>query len=237
MRKSFFVTVMLVLPAISIWAQGWERGRITTPPYGTEKVQKLIKGIKEIDGDDGDESIAALSVREYNDLSFREKFTYNMIKGETYSQNCDGWPLDPRQDTRIYGQLESPFGEYHWRKRQLDFFDQYRDSVIALIRESIGRTGRLGVNYKMVLVRLQATEMIPLLISTYNLKKKDHDILTVLMQMMRDGKYAPFLSSASYQKLYAGDINSVYDAYLTYNTANEELIIKRATDFYNGLQH
>jgi hypothetical protein len=76
--------------------------------------------------------------------------------------------------------------------------------------------------------------MIPLLIKTYNTDKKDHDILTVLMLLMKKNNYAEFINSPSFKKLYADDESS-YRAYLSLNSANEELIIKRASDFYNGL--
>jgi hypothetical protein len=54
-----------------------------------------------------------------------------------------------------------------------------------------------------------------------------------LMNLMKDGNYDPFLKSASYRKLYCEICN--YNTYLNYNQANEDLIIKRATEFYNGL--
>ena len=100
--------------------------------------------------------------------------------------------------------------------------------------ESIGRSHRVGVNYKQVIERINATEMIPLLISTYNIDKKDHDILTTLNLLMLNNKYAPFMTSESYRKLYAKE-DSRWEAFLTFNTANEGLIIQRATEFYNGL--
>ncbi len=79
---------------------------------------------------------------------------------------------------------------------------------------------------------INAKEMIPFLIATYNLTKKDLDILTLLMQMMKDNEYEPFLMSAYYRKLYSED--SDYMSYLNYNKGNEELIIKKAMEFYNA---
>ena len=100
--------------------------------------------------------------------------------------------------------------------------------------ESIERARRVGVNYKNAIVEINATEMIPLLISTYNTDKKDHDILTLLMLLMLNNKYPAFMSSVSYTKLYASK-ESRWSACLNFNAANEALIIQRATDFYNGL--
>ena len=79
-----------------------------------------------------------------------------------------------------------------------------------------------------------ATSMIPLLISTYNLQKKDHDILTVLVLLMKNNYYPPFIKSISYDKMYAGK-DVYYHGSIVFNSANEALVIQRATDFYNGL--
>jgi hypothetical protein len=103
------------------------------------------------------------------------------------------------------------------------------------IQACVTKDRRIGLNYKQVLVDINAKEMIPFLISTYNISKKDHDILTVLMLLMKNNEYQPFMVSTSNKKLYGSDEYSSYKAFLVFNTANEELIIKRATDFYNGL--
>jgi hypothetical protein len=209
----------------------------TTPPYGLEKVQRLIKS-KTVKRNEPDEDAGTDSLPEklYQSLAVREKFTYNMIYGESYSQNCDGfWPvLD--EDKKIFANLPPAFlnKDNYWSKRQKDFFKDNKDSVIALMTESINRVKRVGLDYKHVIVDINATSMIPLLIATYNLQKKDHDILTVLNLLMEKSQYPPFMSSATYAKLYANK-ESYYEGALVFNQANEELIIQRATDLYNGL--
>ena len=84
--------------------------------------------------------------------------------------------------------------------------------------------------------------MIPLLRTIYQeATKKDHDILTIFMLLMHDNKYPPFMGSVSNRKLYgptdpsAPSADPYYGSFLDFNTANEALIIQRATDFYNGL--
>ena len=79
---------------------------------------------------------------------------------------------------------------------------------------------------------MNAREMIPFLIKTYNADKKDHDILTVFMLLMKNNSYKPFMASQSFKKLYGEEAS--YQAYLDFNKANEELILKRALDFYHG---
>lgn len=207
------------------------RVKITRPPYGLEKVLGLISRIKETE----DENVV-LNQKDYMALSLREKFTYHMVHAETYSQNCDATPPVPESEKKVFGQLPDAFGDFSWSERQGKFMSANRDSVIALMSESIGRSNRVGINYKRTIEDINAKEMIPLLISTYNKDHKDKDILTLLLLLMKNNEYTPFMTSASYKKLYAApNQESSYRAYLICNTANEELIIQRATAFYDGL--
>ena len=201
---------------------------ITKPPYGLQKIINLISKVKM-----RDDETEKIPDKVYASLSLRERFTYHMIHKESYSQICD--PEEPIQDEqkKIFAQTVLAWDEREWSERQIKFFNDNRDSVIKLMSESISRSKCVGLNFKDVIIELNANEMIPLLIKTYNISKKDHDILTVLMLLMKDNNYQPFLSSASYKKLY-GEVGN-YRSFLNYNKANEELIIKRATDFYNGV--
>lgn len=205
------------------------RTKITRPPYDLEKILALVGKTR---ADEEDNVVLSSSI--YASLSFREKFTYNMVHGESYDQNCDGGLFDVDEEKKISAMLPGAFGDALWSDRQEKFFADNHDSVVALMTASIGRTHRVGVNFKHVIVDINATEMIPLLISTYNIEKKDHDLLTLLMLLMLNNKYQPFMVSASYKKLYA-DKESRWSTYLNFNSANEALIIQRATDFYGVL--
>jgi hypothetical protein len=211
------------------------RQRSTTPPYGLEKIKTLLPKMKTVpDKDNEDVGTESLSEAVYSSLSLREKFTYNMIHGEWYFQNCDVSMPHFEEEKKIFGQLPGVFGEQNWSDRQDKFFRDNKDSVISLIRESIDRAHYVGLNYKHVIVDINATEMIPFLVGFYKQQRKDQDILTVLLLLMLNNKYPPFMTSQSYNKLYAKEVNR-YEAYLAGNTANQDLIIQRATDFYNGL--
>lgn len=237
----FLLAATVCSPCFAQDGQSWDyrhyRDYTTTPPFGLQKVRQLIKTrtVRKADPDNDDEGTDSLPEKLYRSLSLREKFTYNMIYGESYSQNCDAGLASPGEEKKIFGQLPSDlFGDNSWSDRQEAFFKDNKDSVVALMTESIGRARRVGLNYKFVIVNINAVSMIPLLIGTYNLQKKDHDILTVLMLLMRNNKYPPFMTSISYSKLYTGKV-PYYAASLEFNSANEALIIQRATDFYNGL--
>ena len=67
----------------------------TIPTWGLEKIRQLIKTIKPSE-EDADFYQAALTPKQFNGLKLREKFTYVMIYGESFSQICDAFP--PIQD-------------------------------------------------------------------------------------------------------------------------------------------
>jgi len=201
------------------------RMKMTTPPYGLDKVQTLIS--------DFDQDVHhELYTKDYLALSLREKFTYHMIYPESYSQNCDPSLPEYNEEKKIFGYLQDVFGEQAWSGRQTDFFVENRDSVMAIIKESATRSKRMGLNYKHAILEIDGVEMIPFLVEFYNRDHKDLDILTVLLNLMRDAKYPPFISSPSYAKLYGPQSGSY--PFLQYNKANEELIIKRAMDLFNS---
>lgn len=210
-------------------SQAYHQYRIkeTTPPYGLSKVKALITQIRSTDDED-----LKLNNREYEALTLREKFTYHMIHAESFSQNCDAMPPIQDEQKKIFGYLPDAFDEYSWSERQINFLKKNKDSVLTLIKESVNRSKRIGANYKQAIVEMNAREMIPFLIKTYSSDKKDHDILTVFMLLMKNNNYKPFVASASFKKLYGEEAG--YQAYLDFNKANEELIIKRVSEFYNG---
>lgn len=245
MKKYYFFFLTLVLffsssaqddttwkePSKESQAYHDSRVKITVPPYSLQKVKTLAAKIKR---DDNEKEI--LDPKAYQSLSIREKFTYHMIHPESYNQICDAMPPFQDEQKKIFAQLPDAFDEYGWSERQIKFFKDNKDSVMKFMKESISRTKRVGVNFKNAMVEMNAREMVPFLVSTYTISKKDHDILTVLMLLMKNDKYAAFLNSASYKKLY-GDEDASYKSYLNFNTANEQLILKRATEFYNGLKN
>jgi hypothetical protein len=240
--KLFPLLLILFLP-LSLMAQKKEpdmtyyfyRKEITKPPFGLDKVQQLIASASKSQktGDTifmGWFENLALSDKDYNALSIKEKFTYNMIHAEWFSQNCSIRPSF--HDKEIPGYLPDAFDLRAWSTRQTDFLTKNRDFVMRTIEETVKSGKRLGLNYKHAIVEIKGLEMIPFIIKLYSLDHKDIDILTVLLQLMREAKYPLFTASETYASLYGP--KSRYTNFLVFNKANEELIIKYATDFYNS---
>jgi hypothetical protein len=107
------------------------------------------------------------------------------------------------EEKKIFGFLPDFFREANWSERQEKFLKDNRDSVMVLIKESTIRSKRMGVNYKRTIHQINGVEMIPFLVKFYNEKKKDGDILTLMLLLMKENNYGPFVSSATYKKLYS----------------------------------
>lgn len=206
------------------------------PPYGLTHVQSLIDSIhQDTSGDsDFDDQWMALDSPTYAALSLREKFTYNMLQNEAHHQNCDIIPEHTDEAHRIYGTLKAAQNdEDGWSERQAAYFRNNRDSVMVMIRECVQQQHFIGNNTMDVINFIEGKELIPFLVEAYKNEQapKDHYILTLLLRLMEEGNYPEMMNSESHRKLY-GD-HAKAGAYLVYNQANEDLIIKRAMTYYN----
>jgi hypothetical protein len=201
------------------------REAISEPIFALAKVKGIVKKIK-VDKEDNHR----LSEKEYEALSFEEKFTFTMIHGEDATQNCDAAMGIVDEEKKIFSSIPSAFGdEITWSDRQREFLSKNREKVIPLIKSTLKLRQRAGVNLKNAILETNAVELIPDLVAIYRRHNKDHDILTVLMLLMKEGKYPDFEKSASFTKLYGENAN--YKAFLQANAENQKLIIDRAMAF------
>jgi hypothetical protein len=204
------------------------RQQISLPTYHFAKISAMSKKIK-ADKEDNHR----LSEARFAALTLEEKFTYTMIHGEDATQNCDAPMGIVAEEKKIFGYIPSAFGdEVTWSDRQREFLTKNREKVVPLIKATLRLRQRAGVNLKNAILETNAVELIPDLIAIYNLKHKDHDILTVLMLLMKEGKYSEFETSQSFTKLYGPNAN--YKAFLEANKANQKLIMERAMSFRNS---
>lgn len=203
------------------------RHQDSTPTYGLAKIQAMVKKLKE------DEDMnRRMADKDYKALSVQEKFTYIMIHGEDFSQNCDMMPAIIDEHKKIFSFFPGAFDDTAmWSDRQREFLKTNRAQVTKLIKATIVSKNRVGNNLKNAIGEMNAVELIPTLVTVYNRDKKDHDILTLLMILMKDGKYAPFLKSSQYKGLY-GDENN-YRSFLMATPETQRSVLKMATAYYH----
>lgn len=199
------------------------RRQISQPPYGLHEIRRHLifhygKSNK-------------LDTRFYQSLPLRKRFTYHMINGESFMQNCSIELPQKNDQHMLFAELpRSVFGEYGWNAAQYQFFMKNRDSVISLIRENMQATGRVGLNFKAVIIYVNAREITRPLLDLYQgAKVKDRDVLTVLILLMRDNKYGAFLSSSVYNQLYGPASGT--STCIAFTKDIERLIIANALKF------
>lgn len=214
-------------PKLSAKTQAYQlyRYATTAPSYGLAKVRHLIAHIKK--DSEGNQELDSAA---WTALTTKEKFTYCMLHGEDFSQNCNMMPLLDGMESKIFAFPASSFDEDAWSKRQRDFLHAHRGTAIQLLRQTIRRRHRVGSNLKEAVTELKARELVPDLIAVYKRDRRDQDILSTLMDLMRDAKFKPFLESAQCNKVY--NPASDYQSYLTANRATEDAIIKVAQAYF-----
>jgi hypothetical protein len=232
-----------LLLAILYCASGQAQYQRTQPSFGLRKINALIDSaralkLREMHSGQRDKQAmifvpTLLSEEVYNTLSLREKFTYNMINPESYWQNCSitfsSWSAN-----QIPARLPIVSDLFTWSERQSHFFAAHRDSVMKFIKIDGQSNHRLGLNDKNVIVMLNAGEMIPFLQKCYR-NTRDCQILTVLMLLMDNNHYPPFVQSDLCKKLYVGNRFQISQHALDRNKDNEAYLLGLATNFYNGL--
>jgi len=120
--------------------------------------------------------------------------------------------------------------------RQLMCLKTIRKYVMNSIKVDSELKGYLPLNYKSVIIELNAVEMIPWLVDFFKrkTKEKDGDILTIFFNLMVVNKFPPFMKSISYQWLFVPSDRRPNS--IIFNSANSKLTIERAMVLYSSKQ-
>jgi hypothetical protein len=212
-----------------------DRLKNTIPSYNLSKIEILIAksmSLNNLETKDTDKIDFYLSEKDFNKLTIKEKFTYTMAYPEIKSSNGIPDSINIYKENKIFGMLPSTANYPKWSIRQKKFLNQYRKNIQEFIQESSSKNQHMGLNLKNALLEINAVESIPFLINFYkSTDKNDKDLLTVLMLLVKKGKYYPFVRSNVYRQLYNDNVN-FWESYIDYSDINEEYILKTAHNFY-----
>lgn len=141
-------------------------------------------------------------------------------------------PPSPTED-QLYGFLDINNDGLMMSDRQLMCLKTIRNYVMNSIKVDAELKGYLPLNYKSVIIDLNAVEMIPWLVDFFKrkTKEKDGDILTIFFNLMVVNKYPPFMKSISYQWLFVRSDRRPNS--IIFNSANAKLTIERAMGLYS----
>lgn len=210
-----------------------ERLKNSIPSYNLSKIEKLISKLSSMNGIESNEyNDRYISEKDFDKLTIKEKFTYTMVYPEIKSSSEGMDALAIYEENKIFGELPTSVNDPKWSARQKKFLKQYRKNIQEFIRETSLKNQYMGLNFKKALLEINAIESIPFLVDFYNsTDKNDKDLLTVLMLLVKKGKYYPFVRSNVYRQLYNDDVNSQVSC-IDYSDINEEYILKTAHNFY-----
>ncbi len=147
-----------------------------------------------------------LSDKEYALLSEKDRFLHLLYFPENYRQICSLFPLREDVQSKVHERLENHFGETALSARQTRYLENNREEVIGYIRQCLKQHPRIN-NRMLEIIRVQnLVPCIPELIDCLNRGNyRNTYYLTVLMHLMADNKYAPFLESTAYKSLFNED--------------------------------
>ncbi len=208
--------------------------------YNSSRVDKLIsaseKGNIVPDGE-MDEDGRGITKAEFATLNAKELLEYCTKYPESFTQICaDDIPVQDEQK-KILPYLAESMNEYNLSERQVKALKAKQGAIIKLIFDCGAKEKRIGNNFKQILLSINAVKAIPELIKTYNANsKKDVDILTLLMLLMNENKYKPFLQSAIYKNLYDNEDESTYQSHIDFNKSNEKFILQTATKYFSTIK-
>ncbi|MNK13696.1 hypothetical protein D3C87_317830 [compost metagenome] len=208
------------------------REKNSIPPFSTKKIQFLIdKRLKALPDEALTDYDAGISVRDFNTLTFEEKFTYTMIYPEIFSQACAERMFVYNPQKKIFGQLLFVYNGVFWSERQISYMKKNKVKIVQLIQDLARKTNEMGLNYKSAILEMSAWESIPFLIDFYERNPRDKDILTTLLLLLKVAKLSDFEQSKIYAKLYGPDTN--YESWINFSEVNVHYIIETATAYYN----
>jgi hypothetical protein len=165
--------------------------------------------------------------KEFKALTAVEKLQYTLEFPEETSQVCDVDVPVQDEDKKIFSQLASNFDEMYRSQRQENALVANKATVLKTIIGCIKKNNEVGLNYKEILFLLKDKSVIPVIIDAYKkASKKDHDILTLCMLLMKEANYEDFLNWGKFNSLYGEE--GGYYSFIDLNTDNVNKIIELA---------
>ncbi len=200
------------------------------PPFGLAHVKAVIAKVDKQANTDS----PAISPAMFAKLSTAEKFTYCMLHGDVFDQNCNGMPPFLGEEQKIFAFPCAPFwDQMKMSPMQASFLKAHRTACIGYIRTTMNSTHWCGPNLNAAIIDLKAYELIPDMVKLFNRDHKDQDLMSTFCVLMKNANFPEFKKSITYKKLY-GDPDNSYKSFIDGNSANQQLCIKRAMDYYHS---
>jgi hypothetical protein len=163
-------------------------------------------------------------------LDICSRIGYAVHYPETFYQTCRA-PEEDEVNT-IYGVHPASIDDLEISQQQVQAIAKDREGAIECIHACMHNSGPIHHNLKQVILELDAYELIPDVRHAYrNGNSEDPHLLTLLVELMRKGKYVPFTTSVQGMQLEAvGTLR--YRPNIPATEANINAILTLATAYH-----
>lgn len=195
------------------------------------KIEALAKKARQNPEFEYEDHILDLSDADFNKFSVREKFIFAVTCPEGYTQTCAMANEHRNIDQNLFKSIPRVMEGKIISERQVEALKKNRDSTIFYLNQCMANSTAIPNEYRELILKLKAVECIPAVVNLIeNSPKTDTYLLTVLMQLMKQGKYAPFQETDLYKTLYPKKYSPTYFVPLTED--RKKLIIEHALEFF-----
>ncbi len=201
--------------------------------YSSDKVKKLVPVSEK------KYRPAKIKEADFKTLTAYEHFVYAFYSPEWYFQSCYMFPTPTHILGKIPAHLKRQGEGLTMGKRQMQALIVHRDSVIILLQQCIEKQRKIDDDFKRVIAKLRAFELIPTLINVLEQSDvKDPYIVTLLCLLMRF-EFDPFIGSDIHKHFYPSEPDDAYyfsgERYkkaIPFTTDNYNKIVKWAEAYY-----
>lgn len=176
-----------------------------------------------------------LSDADFTSLDVMGLIVYAHGYPEQYVQSCSLYSKELNYNTKIHSSLPRKGEGFHMSERQFESLQKNKDSVIFLLNHCFENATFINDEYKSTIVNLNDFEIIPILKKMLSIQEtKDSYILTVFNVLMKNDKYAPFMSSDIYRAIYDENRPDYkYDMTVDVTKKRYDEILTLASSYYN----
>jgi len=212
----------------------WARRNPMHPFFNSNKVDELVNGKAVYTPNDEemmDYTHDHLNKTEMAKLTVVELMYYCFKYPCSFSQICaaDEWQ-DSTNTPKIPGYLPSSYSGDLRSEWQMEALQKRRDSVLIVMNDYLSKNpDDLDPEFLGLLLEMKAVESIPTMKKNATVENNGYSFLLALMM---EKKYAPFMKTGMYQRLY-GDEGWRYGNRLEANKTNIDSIKVLATQMYN----
>lgn len=141
------------------------------------------------------QTIEEITTEELDSFTIKEKLIFALVYPEQHSQTCSKYiELNEEMNQHIFSYLPKGDEGFYPSERQIEALKENKDSVAFYLKQCYKNKDQIPFDIYLIVEEINLYQLIPLLIE-HNNSKKNSFILALMIRLMMDDKYKPFLNS------------------------------------------